>query len=140
MYDELITRLRDAAKVSAALAVVLPQSGGNGMVKLLDDAANAIEELSKIASGYHEPKLLTNYERISAMKIEELATQLAIEQYAAIKMVMTVLHEGLVGAGIIDEAEAQELIDGLEKGAQEKWDGIVQEKLDWLRQEATNEN
>ena len=46
-YSDLIKHLRDAAKVSAALAVLLPQSDGNAMVKLLNKAADAIEKLSK---------------------------------------------------------------------------------------------
>lgn len=54
MYDELITRLRDAAKVSAALTVFLPQSNGNAMVKLLDDAADAIAELKKKVDEWQE--------------------------------------------------------------------------------------
>ena len=47
MYDELVKRLRDAAKMSEALAVLLPHSEGNAVAKLHRDAADAIEELSK---------------------------------------------------------------------------------------------
>lgn len=47
MYDDLVTRLRDAAKMSEALAVLLPHSEGNATAKLYNEAADAIEELSK---------------------------------------------------------------------------------------------
>ena len=47
MYDELIKRLREAAKMSEALAVLLPHSEGNETAKLYNEAADAIEELSK---------------------------------------------------------------------------------------------
>lgn len=47
MYDELVKRLRDAAKMSEALAVLLPHSEGNATVKLYNEAADAIEEMSK---------------------------------------------------------------------------------------------
>ena len=47
MYDDLILRLRDAAKMSEALAVLLPHSEGNATAKLYNEAADAIEELSK---------------------------------------------------------------------------------------------
>ena len=46
MDDDLILRLRDAAKMSEALAVLLPHSEGNATAKLYNDAADAIEELS----------------------------------------------------------------------------------------------
>lgn len=47
IYDDLILRLRDAAKVSDALAVFLPHGGGDATSKLYNDAADAIEELGK---------------------------------------------------------------------------------------------
>ena len=47
MYEELVKRLRDAAKMSEALAVLLPHSEGNATAKLYNEAADAIEELSK---------------------------------------------------------------------------------------------
>ena len=47
MYDELVKRLRDAAKMSEALAVLLPHSEGNATAKLYNEAADAIEKLSK---------------------------------------------------------------------------------------------
>jgi len=47
MYDELVKRLRDSAKMSDALAVLLPHSEGNATAKLYNEAADAIEELSK---------------------------------------------------------------------------------------------
>lgn len=45
MYDELVKRMRDAAKMSEALAVLLPHSEGNATAKLYNEAADAIEEL-----------------------------------------------------------------------------------------------
>jgi rubrerythrin len=45
--EDLIIRLRDAAKMSDALAVLLPNSGGSATAKLYNEAADAIEELSK---------------------------------------------------------------------------------------------
>lgn len=45
MYDELVKRLRDAAKISDALAVLLPHSEGNATAKLYNEAADAIEDL-----------------------------------------------------------------------------------------------
>ena len=47
MYDELVKRLRDAAKMSEALAVILPHSEGSTTANLYNQAAEAIEELSK---------------------------------------------------------------------------------------------
>ena len=47
MYDDLILRLIDAAKMSDALAVLLPHSEGNATAKLYKEAADAIEELSR---------------------------------------------------------------------------------------------
>lgn len=47
MYDELVKRLRDAAKMSEALAVLLPHSEGSATAKLYNAAADAIEELAK---------------------------------------------------------------------------------------------
>ena len=52
MYDELIKRLRDAAKMSEALAVLLPQSEGNATAKLYNEAADAIEELQQTVKHY----------------------------------------------------------------------------------------
>ena len=46
MYDDLILRLRDAAKMSDALAVLLPHSEGNATAKLYNEAADVIEELN----------------------------------------------------------------------------------------------
>ena len=48
MYDELVKRLKDAAKMSEALAVLLPHSEGNATAKLFNEAADTIEELSAI--------------------------------------------------------------------------------------------
>lgn len=47
-YDELVKRLRDAAKMSEALAVLLPNSEGNETAKLYREAADAIEALLKM--------------------------------------------------------------------------------------------
>ena len=47
MYEELVKRLRDAAKMSEALAVLLPHSEWNATAKLYKEAADAIEVLSK---------------------------------------------------------------------------------------------
>ena len=47
MYDELVKRLRDAAKMSEALAVLLPHSEGNAVAKLYNEAADAIEDMSE---------------------------------------------------------------------------------------------
>lgn len=44
--NDLVKRLRDAAKMSEALAVLLPHSEGNATAKLYNEAADAIEELS----------------------------------------------------------------------------------------------
>ena len=44
--SDILKRLRDAAKMSEALAVLLPHSEGNAMAKLYNEAADAIEELS----------------------------------------------------------------------------------------------
>lgn len=49
MYDELVKRLRDAAKISDAMAVLLPHSEGNATAKLFNEAADAIEELMRFA-------------------------------------------------------------------------------------------
>ena len=46
-YDDIVQRLRDAAKMSEALAVLLPHSEGNATAKLYSEAADAIEELSR---------------------------------------------------------------------------------------------
>lgn len=54
MYDELIKRLRDAAKMSEAFAVLLPHSEGNAMAKLYNEAADAIEELTAYARQFEE--------------------------------------------------------------------------------------
>lgn len=47
MCEELVKRLRDAAKMSEALAVLLPHSEGNATAKLYNEAADAIEELER---------------------------------------------------------------------------------------------
>lgn len=50
MYEELVKRLRDAATMSDALSVLLPNAGGNAVAKLHRDAADAIEGLYKMVS------------------------------------------------------------------------------------------
>lgn len=47
MYDDLVERLRNAAKMSEALAVLLPHSERDATAKLYNEAADAIEKLSK---------------------------------------------------------------------------------------------
>lgn len=47
MYDDLVKRLKDAAKMSEALAILLPHSEGNATAKLYNEAADAIEKLNK---------------------------------------------------------------------------------------------
>lgn len=47
MYKELIKRLRDAATMSEALAVLLPHSVGDATAKLYNEAVDAIESTSK---------------------------------------------------------------------------------------------
>ena len=46
MYSELVNRLRDAAKISEGLAVLLPYSEGNATAELYNEAADVIEELA----------------------------------------------------------------------------------------------
>ncbi len=46
MYKELVKQLRDAAKISEGLAVLLPHSEGDATAKLYNKAADAIEKLS----------------------------------------------------------------------------------------------
>ena len=52
MYDDLIKRLREASKMSEALAVLLPNSDGSATAKLYNEAADAIEKLSSAGSIY----------------------------------------------------------------------------------------
>lgn len=47
MYDDLVKRLRAAAIMSEALSIFLPHSEGSAVAKLYNEAADAIEELSK---------------------------------------------------------------------------------------------
>ena len=67
MYEELIKRLRDAAKMSEALAFLLPHSGGNATAKLYGEAADAIEELSK-------PRWIPVTERLPESGVHVLAS------------------------------------------------------------------
>lgn len=80
MSDELVKRLRDAATMSEALAVLLPHSEGNATAKLYNEAADAIETLlhmekRKDASRCLDfiPKPTTKADQIRAMANEELA-------------------------------------------------------------------
>ena len=57
MYDELLKRLRDAAKMSEALAVLLPHSEGNATAKLFNEAADAIEGLICEVADEHNARL-----------------------------------------------------------------------------------
>lgn len=45
MYEGLIERLRKASEVSKALTVFLPNSDGNAVADLMDEAADTIAEL-----------------------------------------------------------------------------------------------
>ena len=56
MYDDLVKRLRDAAKMSEALAVLLPHSEGNTTAKLYNAAADAIEQLTDISAEEEKTK------------------------------------------------------------------------------------
>ena len=53
MYNDLVKRLRDAAKMSEALAVLLPHSEGNAVAKLHRDAADAIETMCEMVATAH---------------------------------------------------------------------------------------
>lgn len=46
MYEKLVKRLRDAAKMSEALAVLLPYSEESATAKLYNEAADVIEHLT----------------------------------------------------------------------------------------------
>ena len=73
--------------------------------------------------GYDPPQ--TNADRIRAMTDEELAKQLAGEQYVGIKTFILGLD--------------RELLPAIEEETRKAWPEIVKEKLDWLREEVTNE-
>lgn len=64
MYDDLILKLRDAAKMSDALAVLLPHSNGNETAKLYREAADAIESMCEmVATAYCEnANIISSYE------------------------------------------------------------------------------
>ena len=53
MNEELVKRLRAAAIMSDALSVFLPHSEGSSVAKLYNEAADAIEALSKLALDEH---------------------------------------------------------------------------------------
>ena len=57
MYDDIVKRLRDAAKMSDALAVLLPHSEGNATAKLYREAADAIEEMSRDLDSMNEANI-----------------------------------------------------------------------------------
>lgn len=57
MYDDLVKRLREAAKMSEALAVLLPHSEGNATAKLYNEATDAIEELIYEVATEHNARL-----------------------------------------------------------------------------------
>ena len=52
--DELVKRLKDASKMSEALAVLLPNSEGNATAKLYNESADAIEKLRKQVELEHQ--------------------------------------------------------------------------------------
>lgn len=68
---------------------------------------------------------ITNADRIRAMSDEELAKQLAGEQYVGMKTFILGLD--------------RELLPAIEEETRKAWPEIVKEKLDWLREEVTNE-
>ena len=59
MHDELVKRLRDAAKMSEALAFLLPNSDGSATAKLYNEAADAIEEPKWIPVAERLPEIGT---------------------------------------------------------------------------------
>ena len=79
--DDLVKRLRDAAKMSEALAVLLPHSEGNATAKLYNEAADAIEELTAYVrqieelrkDGYYlqKTKMMTYGQTIMTMPLPE---------------------------------------------------------------------
>lgn len=75
--------------------------------------------------GLFKQKPITNADRIRAMSDEELAKQLAGEQYVGIKTFILGLD--------------RELLPAIEEETRKAWPEIVKEKLDWLREEVTNE-
>ena len=72
-----------------------------------------------------QAKPQTNADRIRAMSDEELAKQLAGEQYVGMKTFILGLD--------------RELLPAIEEETRKAWPEIVKEKLDWLREEVTNE-
>lgn len=81
-----------------------------------------LEEKGIPPTEYEERKAMTNYDRIQAMNYEELAKQIAGEQVNGVRVF---LH------GLDYELE-KEFMDEVKK----TWPELVQEKLDWLKQEA----
>jgi hypothetical protein len=70
MHEDLILRLRDAAKMSEALAVLLPHSEGNATAKLYNEAADAIEALSAAVEGYESSTNMALVEKDGETVIE----------------------------------------------------------------------
>ena len=68
----------------------------------------------------------TNADRIRAMTDEELAKQLAGEQYVGIKTFILGFD--------------RELLPAIEEETRKAWPEIVKEKLDWLKEEASDVN
>ena len=81
MYDELVKRLRAAAIMSEALSIFLPHSEGSAVAKLYNEAADAIEKLSKYADtmrklkceGWHlqQTKYHDGYQAVATMPLPE---------------------------------------------------------------------
>lgn len=80
MYEELVKRLRAAAKMSEALAVLLPHSEGNAVAKLHRDAADAIEALSAAVEGYESSTNMALVEKDGKTVIEFQPKWIPVEE------------------------------------------------------------
>lgn len=123
MNHHLSNRLRGEAEVSNAAPYIK---------ELMREAADSLDSLyhvvQALASTTEAPTIeshKTNADRIRAMTDEELAKQLAGEQYVGIKTFILGLD--------------RELLPAIEEETRKAWPEIVKEKLDWLREEVTNE-
>lgn len=77
-----------------------------------------------LPEGWDRPR--TNADRIRAMSDEELANQLAGEQYVGIRTFLLGFDK--------------ELLEALDEEIKMAWPEAVKEKLNWLKQEATDVN
>lgn len=80
------------------------------------------ESHPEISCAVFRRKPLSNADRIRSMTDEELAKQLTWEQYAGIRTFLLGFDK--------------ELLEDFDSEAKKAWADSVQEKLDWLRQEA----